>query len=330
VGDRSVVGDQGWWPHDSSTDDGAVLRSGDLPPTERGWSVNRRRIVPIVAVVLAGVVILTSCKYTALTTKARNEGQPIPWWCHPTEEIPVTQGPAVGTVDWYAGTHKSALSWDDCVALSKQFDAARAYVQKWPTAAAAEADGWGVATPYVPGMGTHHVLNGITPAELNDPGFDRNNPILDDMGLDDVFDPARPEVLQFSDNTPSGRLVGFDYYVRTTTGLPPEGLPGNNDWWHHHPKICFRKTDAAMIGFNVSDSSCTSTNGINVNMSNYYMLHVWVLDDMTFQPDVYAGMIPCITGGTAIFDQGHWCHTSRSGSAGASADLHAGHEMLPS
>ena len=34
--------------------------------------------------------------------------------------------------------------------------------------------------------------------------------------------------------------------------------------------------------------------GINVNMSNYYMLHVWVLDDMKFIPDVYAGMIPCI------------------------------------
>ena len=37
-------------------------------------------------------------------------------------------------------------------------------------------------------------------------------------------------------------------------------------------------------------------------MSNYYMLHVWVLDDMTFEPDVFAGMMPCIFGGTAIHD----------------------------
>jgi hypothetical protein len=53
-------------------------------------------------------------------------------------------------------------------------------------------------------------------------------------------------------------------------------------------------------------------NGVNVNMSNYYMLHVWVLDDMTFEPDVFAGMIPCISGGTAVHDPNHWCHKSRT------------------
>ena len=82
--------------------------------------------------------------------------------------------------------------------------------------------------------------------------------------------------------------------MRTDTGLPPAGFPGNNDWWHHHPWICHRKTDAAMIAFNTSDATCTAQGGVNVNMSNYYMLHVWVLDDMKFEPDVFAGMIPCI------------------------------------
>ena len=50
-------------------------------------------------------------------------------------------------------------------------------------------------------------------------------------------------------------------------------------------------------------------------MSNYYMLHVWVLDDMKFEPDVFAGMIPCISGGTAIHDPNDPCHTSRTGGA---------------
>lgn len=63
-----------------------------------------------------------------------------------------------------------------------------------------------------------------------------------------------------------------------------------------------------MVGFNSSDANCRAMNGINVNMSNYYMLHVWSLPDMQYRPDVYAGMIPCISGGTAIHDPNDPCH----------------------
>ena len=66
----------------------------------------------------------------------------MPWWCKSTEEIPVTTGPAVGTVDWYAGTHKSPLPWDDCVAMSAMFDVAKNYAEQWKTEGAAEGDGW--------------------------------------------------------------------------------------------------------------------------------------------------------------------------------------------
>ena len=73
-----------------------------------------------------------------------------------------------------------------------------------------------------------------------------------------------------------------------------------------------------MIAFNTTDANCTAQNGVNVNMANYYMLHVWVLDDMKFTPDVYAGMIPCISGGTGtIHDPNHSCHTSRTAPATA-------------
>ena len=122
-------------------------------------------------------------------------------------------------------------------------------------------------------------------------------------------------------NGPTAKLVGFDYYVRTNTGLPPTGFGGNIDWWHHHPWICHRKTDAAMIAFNTSDANCTSLGGVNVNLSNYYMLHAWVLDDMKFIPDVFAGQIPCITGGSAIHDPNHPCHTSRGGQSASTAAL---------
>lgn len=275
---------------------------------------------------LTAVIALTatSCAMYEFAKETRAAGGPVPWWCDPSEEIPVTEGPASGTVDWYADVDKEALSWDECEKLSAQLDIARVYAEQWPTAADAVADGWVVTTPYVSGMGTHHVRGGLTAAQLNDPSFDKNNPNLDAAGLDDVFQIDKPEVLQFDGNGPTAKLVGFDYYVRTDTGLPPEGFVGDNDWWHHHPRICFRRTDAYMVGFNTSDASCTSMNGINVNMSNYYMLHVWVLPDMTFEPDVYAGMIPCISGGTAIHDPDHPCHTSRGG-AGAMA----AHDMTP-
>lgn len=273
----------------------------------------RRPVLLVVAVVLLG-----SCTYADMARSAQDRGEPLPWWCNPTEEIPVTEGPAAGTVDWYAGTHKQPLTWEQCHQLSAWFDEARDWALQWPTAADAEADGWARITPYIPGMGTHHVRGGVTPAMLADPSFDRLNPILDAVGLDGVFYPTRPDVLQFDGNGPTAELVGFDYYVRTSTGLPPEGFPGNNDWWHHHPWICHSLTTAAQIGFNISDSRCTSMGGVNVNLSNYYMLHVWILDDMVFTPDVYAGMIPCI-GSTAIHDPMDPCHVSRTGDMGAMA-----------
>ena len=267
-------------------------------------------------VVLSGT--LSSCYFQDALT-ARSAGGPVPWWCTSTEEIPVTSGPAVGNVDWYAGTHKSPLSWDDCVGMSASFDVGKKYALQWPTEGQAEADGFRETTSYVSGMGTHHVRGGITPQMLADPSFNRQNPILDSVGLDDKFDPSLPEVLQYDGNGPAAQLVGYDYYVRTTTGRPPEGFAGNLDWWHHHPAICFRRSDAAMIAFNVTDAACTSQTGVNVNMSNYYMLHVWVLDDMKFIPDVFAGQMPCIFGGTAIHDANHPCHTSRTAPAAAAA-----------
>jgi hypothetical protein len=236
----------------------------------------------------------------------------VPWWCQSTEEIPVTQGPAVGSVDYYAGTHKAPLSWANCKKQSLQFDLAKAFVEHWPTAAVAEADGWRMATTYIPGMGTHHFRGGITPALLAAPSFNRLNPNLAAAGLDSKLDFSKPEVLQFDGNGPTAKLVGFDYYVHTSTGRPPEGFPGNNDWWHIHPWICFRKVDAYMIAFNTNDSTCAAMNGVNVNMANFYMLHVWVLDDMKFEPDVFAGMMPCITNGSAIHDANDPCHTSRT------------------
>ncbi len=266
--------------------------------------MSRTRIFALAACV---ALLATSCRYVDMARNFRSKGEPIPWWCAPTEAIPVTDGPASGNVDWYAGTSKAPLDWDQCDALSAQFDEAIANVSQWPTAADATADGWRMVMPYYAGMGTHHVRGSFLDA-ISDPNFDRHDPIFDEYGLDDVFDPAHPEVLQYDGNGPNAKLIGFDYYVRTDTGLPPEGFEGNNDWWHHHPWICFRQTTGQSINFNVSDATCNAQGGININMSNYYMLHAWVKQEMVYTPDVYAGMMPCLTSSGAIYDSTHACH----------------------
>jgi hypothetical protein len=277
------------------------------------------RRVSFIGLLLTLLVAFSSCYYQEARTAWSTGGQ-LPWWCKSSEEIPVTSGPAVGNVDWYAGTHKQPLNWDQCMTMSAFFDHGRQFANNWKTRGAAEAAGWREVTAYIPGMGTHHVQGGITPAMLASPSFNRLDPNLDNAGLDSTFDPLKPEVLQFGGNGSDARLVGFDYYVRTSTGRPPEGFPGNLDWWHHHPWICHRRSDAAMVAFNTSDANCTSLGGVNVYMGNFYMLHVWVLEDMKFIPDVFAGQMPCISGGTAIHDDPtHWCHTSRTAPATAAA-----------
>ena len=93
--------------------------------------------IKLAAMVAGLLLVATSCNYADMAASARNHGDPVPWWCNPTDEVPVTAGPASGTVDWYAGTHKAPLTWDQCEALSATLDQARAYAMQWPTAAAA-------------------------------------------------------------------------------------------------------------------------------------------------------------------------------------------------
>ena len=287
----------------------------------------------VLATLVAFCFTAASCEYTKVAVDLRDAGKPVPWWCTSTEDIPVTAGPAVGTVDWYADVNKAPLNWDDCLAMSAQFDAAKRYAVQFPTRGQAESAGFREITGFIPGMGTHHVKGGITPDLLADPAFQetgRKNPILDNRGLDDKFEPNKPEVMQYDGNGPDARLVGFDYYVRTTTGKPPAGFPGNIDWFHHHPWICHRKSDAAMIDFNISDAACAAKpngGGVNVNYSNYYMLHVWVLGDQKYIPDVFAGQVPCIAGpgaGTVHDNPSHPCHFGRGGGATATAAFREG------
>jgi hypothetical protein len=267
---------------------------------------------------LALVTAASGCEYYPMAVKAAQEGQPVPWFCNPTAPNSVT-GPGMGTVNWYAGVTRAPLSAQDCATFGAHLDLAKAYAEQFPTLGSAEASGFSKGFAFIPGMGTHHGFENLTPAELLDPSFDRFNPIIPGSPIDGAFDPNRPEFLQYNGNTADSVLVGMSWYVRTTTGLPPAGFAGNNDWWHHHPTLCLSKTTAEVVGVNTNDDQCALRNAVNVYMDDYYMLHAWVVDDLEYHADVHAPMHPCIKSTGAIFDMDDPCHTSATAGASTSA-----------
>jgi len=272
-------------------------------------SARRLRSV-VLLVAMAGFA--TGCEYYSQAFNAARDGEPVPWFCDPVAPNSVT-GPGMGSVNFYAGVTRSPHDYDTCKTVAGQFDKAKAYAEQYPTLGAAEAAGFNSTFAFIPGMGTHHGLGSITPELLVDPTFDRHEPIIPDSIIDETFDPAQPEFLQYNGNGANAVLVGMSYYVRTDDGLPPEGFAGDNDWWHHHPTLCLAPATAQAFAANTTDAQCTSRGGVNLYMDDYYMLHVWLVDDLEYEADVHAPMHPCIKAGGAVFDMDDPCHDEWAG-----------------
>lgn len=271
----------------------------------------RQRLVRIVAM-LAAATLASGCQYWQMAAQSAGGNGPAPWFCDPTAPNSVT-GPGMGTVDWYASVTRAPLNDQDCATFAGQLDMAKGVAEYYPTLGVAEARGFDKAFAFIPGMGTHHAFEGITPELLHSPSFDRFDPIVPNTPMDEEFDPTRPEFLQFNGNTPDSVLIGMSWYVRTEDGLPPEGFAGDNDWWHHHPTLCLSNVNAEVVGVNTTDATCAPRNGVNVHMDKYFMLHTWQVDDLEYHADVFAPMHPCILSTGAIFDMDDPCHDSAGG-----------------
>ena len=270
--------------------------------------MNRSRWFAMLAVV---AVLASGCYYNAALT-AQSNAAPVPWFCNPTNPNSVT-GPGMGPTDFYAGITRAPLGYDDCNTVAAQFDVAKAYAEEYPTLGDAEANGFRPTFRRINGMGTHHGINWLTPADLADPAFDRFDPVVPNSAIDGKFNPGRPEFLQYDGNGPGAALVGMSYYVKTTTGQPPAGFVGDNDWWHVHPWMCLDTTDATVVGINQTDAVCHAPGDrINVYFGDYYMLHVWLVDDIELHNDVHSAFHPCIVTGGAIFDMDDPCHEESS------------------
>lgn len=290
-------------------------------------TAHRLRVVALAALM---ALVGSSCYYLDAVV-AERDGTPVPWFCNPTA-FNTVNGPGMGTVDWYAGTTREPLGHEDCQLLAAQLDLAKDYANQYPTRADAEAAGFHETFERIPGMGTHHGLGVLNVDDFADPTFDPRHPETHlDSGLpghvDGKFEPGRPEFLQYDGDDPDSPLVGMSYYVYTDTGAPPEGFVGDNDWWHHHPTLCHDPATAkATLGVNLDDATCESRGGVNVHLGDFYMLHVWIVDDVELHDDIHAPLHPCIDPGGTIFDMDDPCHDElppASAAVAESADTRA-------
>jgi hypothetical protein len=250
----------------------------------------RARRSVLLALVAVGALLMSGCYYYP-TAYDHQQSDPTtrPWWCDST-------GNAGGHgSEFYVGVTKGMLSWDDCKTLSAQFDVALAYAQQYPTAGSAEASGFHKIVNYVEGMGTHHVgPGGFTKEDLTSPDFDPTNPVFPGSQVDDTFNPTKPEFLMYDGNGSDARLVGMAWYVHTSTGQPPAGFPGVNDWWHVHHLLCMRTSDVLVVGEDITDAQCAARGGLNLHLDNYYMVHAWIVPGWEITGDVFRNHHPCL------------------------------------
>ncbi len=242
-----------------------------------------RRLVRLGARV-AGIAVLglslSGCFRAAALFHQQASPDTRPWWCDA-----MMSGEGHRGSEWYMdrGIEKGQLSWDDCIAVSKSFDEALQFATHWPTRGEAEADGWRASVNYAAGLGTHHALG---------------------SPLAGTFDPTRPTFLQYGGNSPDAKLVGISWFVNNGPDAPPEGFPGDNDWWHQHPQLCISNT----TGLVIFDGPCPpGVNGTTVNLQNYWLLHAWIVPGWFHEPDVFIGEHPCLLpGGPAEHDDPCW------------------------
>lgn len=249
----------------------------------RGRLWHRTTVVGLLA---AFVLVASGCYYLPTAATHRDDDPTTrPWWCHSTG----TGGHHVDPA--YSGMSKGMLSWDDCITTSGLFDLVLTYVNQWPTAGQAEDAGFHQQVVYLPGMGTHHTLPGTF--DPNDPSFDPRNPEFPGTEIDEHFDPLKPEFLMYDGNGRSAELVGMAWYVKTDPNTPPEGFPGNNDWWHRHEVLC-HSSGWTVIGENLSDAQCEARGGVNVYLDDYWMLHAWIVEPWITPSDVFMNHHPCL------------------------------------
>jgi hypothetical protein len=265
--------------------------------TSRFWRARRRLFLPLSVAAL--VMVVSSCYYgpapnitfTEMYERGSSPGRwygMLPWVCH-SEGV----GGAHGGHDHglanpaYEGKDKGDLSWEDCREVVDFMDKALASAMRYPTRGAAKAAGSRQAVQFVPGLGTHDSIPGVST-----------------IGLD----PERPLFLQYDGMGDDAPLAGMSWLVYNGSSTePPEGLPGDNDWWHTHLSLCYSGS-GTVIGNEISDEQCASMGGTNRQLPGIWMIHAWIVPGYENVRDVFSGAFMCVRGTGPVTDRKDPCH----------------------
>ena len=139
--------------------------------------------------------------------------------------------------------------------LDKELDRSRNAVTKYPTFAAAQADGWLSEAPPSPIVRNVHVYK-----------VDR---------VDGRFDIEEPEMLLFESNVPEARLLAAVYFIASDSETPPSGFTGPNDRWHRHVTDKSACLVSGVIRTELPEKAdCTAAGGA-MQSGTGWILHVW-------------------------------------------------------
>jgi len=188
------------------------------------------------------------------------------WYCTATDTLPMTDMSDQQMADEanFYPEMKGTLSRRDCRELHEDLTAAREYASQFPTAGAAVAGGFKMIVPYVHGMGAHYI-----------------GPV----GIPTTVDPKQPNFLLYGGNGPDAPLVGLMWLVSSGQAPPADGLPGGNDHWHRHSRLCL--AGSLVVGDGLTDAACSAMGGLNLDTSGLWMLHVWYVPGWLYRPDVF-------------------------------------------
>jgi hypothetical protein len=244
-----------------------------------------------------------SLTYLELYANAKAENLS-PWFCQATGvggSMSHGHGAADGLAnDFYAGKAKGELTDEQCRGVADFFDKARAVADQFPTRGIAKQHlnrrgqpGFIQSVQFVPGLGTHDLL-----ADVSQSGFD----------------PQHPMFFQYDGNGDDARLAGLSWFVQQPEGVttPPEGFPGDNDWWHTHATLCYAQDrGGVVVGNEISDEECARRGGKNEGLPRVWMAHAWILPGYENTRDVFSGAYMCVkgTGPVAAEDP---CHDDRT------------------
>jgi hypothetical protein len=168
--------------------------------------------------------------------------------------------------DQHSHSHgESDAQYEDVSAQTQaELDIVQGIIERYPTAADAQADGWTAATINLRGIAAHFLKGGPGGFTTINEGF----------AVDD------PEILLFDGIEPDAPIVGVSYLV---AGETPEGFTGDDDVWHRHDAICF--ANGLVIGeigghddskIEVGAEGCKAQGGITFPIANLSMIHVWM------------------------------------------------------